>query len=131
MFICHSLQAGGDSGRYQRPDFAAALATQPNEYSYWITEIEGEVPSSLRGTLFRNGPGRLIPLLHGTAVVLVSSCPAMCLSMLCVYWTSADTAAMSPESFAYKISTPCIGTMYLLADAACCQQCLMCVAWQV
>ena len=54
----HTLQAGGDSGKYQSSDFAAALATQPNEYNYWITEIEGEVPLHLRGTLFRNGPGR-------------------------------------------------------------------------
>ena len=52
------LQAGGDPGKFQSSDFAAALATQPNEYRYWIDEIEGEVPLTLRGTLFRNGPGR-------------------------------------------------------------------------
>ena len=55
----HLLQAGGDSGTYQSSDFAAAFTSQPKEYEYWITEIEGQVPESLRGTLFRNGPGRL------------------------------------------------------------------------
>ncbi|DBB11283.1 TPA: hypothetical protein ACH3X3_006718 [Trebouxia sp. C0006] len=50
--------AGGDSGKYQSSDFAAAFTSQPKEYEYWITEIEGQVPESLRGTLFRNGPGR-------------------------------------------------------------------------
>lgn len=51
-------QAAGEAQRYQRSDFASAFTSQLNEYDYWITEIEGEVPSSLRGTLFRNGPGR-------------------------------------------------------------------------
>lgn len=27
------------------------------EYDYWIDEIEGEIPTELSGTLFRNGPG--------------------------------------------------------------------------
>jgi all-trans-8'-apo-beta-carotenal 15,15'-oxygenase len=27
------------------------------EYDYWIDEIEGEIPTELNGTLFRNGPG--------------------------------------------------------------------------
>lgn len=31
------------------------------EYNYWVpqADVEGEIPSSLRGTLFRNGPGLL------------------------------------------------------------------------
>ncbi len=31
------------------------------EYDYWVpqADVEGEVPSTLRGTLFRNGPGLL------------------------------------------------------------------------
>lgn len=52
------LQAGGNSGKFHSSDFAAAFISQPNEYDYWITEIEGEVPKALRGTLFRNGPAR-------------------------------------------------------------------------
>lgn len=33
--------------------------SQRNEYDYWVPEslIEGEIPSDLAGTLFRNGPG--------------------------------------------------------------------------
>jgi all-trans-8'-apo-beta-carotenal 15,15'-oxygenase len=29
------------------------------EHSYWINEVDGQIPSDLRGTLFRNGPGML------------------------------------------------------------------------
>ncbi|MCM1984656.1 carotenoid oxygenase family protein [Lyngbya confervoides] len=29
------------------------------EYSYWIDDIEGQIPGDLRGTVFRNGPGLL------------------------------------------------------------------------
>ena len=28
------------------------------EYDYFIDDIEGEIPEDLRGTFFRNGPGR-------------------------------------------------------------------------
>lgn len=38
-------------------DFAGAFQSQPEEYDYWIDEIEGTLPETLRGTLFRNGPG--------------------------------------------------------------------------
>lgn len=33
----------------------------PKEYNYWVPEvdIEGTIPSDLRGTLLRNGPGLL------------------------------------------------------------------------
>lgn len=41
-------------------DFVSAFKTQYDEFDYWITDIKGEVSSTLRGTLFRNGPGRLI-----------------------------------------------------------------------
>ena len=44
--------------RYQNSDWAAAFTSQFEEYEYYITEIEGEVPATLQGTLFRNGPGR-------------------------------------------------------------------------
>ena len=33
--------------------------SQPNEYDYQVTDIEGEIPQELSGTLFRNGPGLL------------------------------------------------------------------------
>ncbi|MBW4543220.1 MAG: carotenoid oxygenase family protein [Symplocastrum torsivum CPER-KK1] len=44
---------------YERNDWKKGYLSQPNEYDYWIDEVEGEIPSSLQGTLFRNGPGLL------------------------------------------------------------------------
>ncbi len=38
-------------------DWARGYESQPNEYDYWIKEIEGTIPSDLKGTLFRNGAG--------------------------------------------------------------------------
>jgi all-trans-8'-apo-beta-carotenal 15,15'-oxygenase len=44
---------------YERNDWKKGYQSQPNEYNYWIDDIEGEIPKSLYGTLFRNGPGLL------------------------------------------------------------------------
>jgi all-trans-8'-apo-beta-carotenal 15,15'-oxygenase len=44
---------------YKREDWKKGYQSQPNEYDYWIDDIEGEIPQELRGTLFRNGPGLL------------------------------------------------------------------------
>jgi all-trans-8'-apo-beta-carotenal 15,15'-oxygenase len=44
---------------YERNDWKKGYLSQPNEYEYWIDDVEGEIPSSLQGTLFRNGPGLL------------------------------------------------------------------------
>lgn len=38
-------------------DWVSGYRSQSEEYSYWITDIEGTIPSDLEGTLFRNGPG--------------------------------------------------------------------------
>ena len=40
-------------------DWAKGYQSQPNEYDYWIDEVEGVIPEELQGTLFRNGPGLL------------------------------------------------------------------------
>ncbi len=40
-------------------DWARGYQSQPNEYNYWIDEIEGTIPDELKGTLFRNGIGSL------------------------------------------------------------------------
>ena len=40
-------------------DWARGYESQPNEYNYWVDEIEGVIPSELQGTLFRNGAGLL------------------------------------------------------------------------
>jgi all-trans-8'-apo-beta-carotenal 15,15'-oxygenase len=47
-------------------DWRSGYRSQPNEYSYWVTDIEGTIPAELEGTLFRNGPGLLD--IHGHPV---------------------------------------------------------------
>jgi all-trans-8'-apo-beta-carotenal 15,15'-oxygenase len=47
------------SSPFSHQDWELGYATLPDEYSYWIDEIEGTLPPLLNGTLFRNGPGRL------------------------------------------------------------------------
>ena len=53
---------------YSLQDWQRGYESQPQEADYWIDDIEGEIPSGLQGTLFRNGPGLLdihgIPLRH-------------------------------------------------------------------
>lgn len=44
---------------YDRNDWKKGYLSQPNEYDYWIDDIEGEIPPELEGTLYRNGPGLL------------------------------------------------------------------------
>ena len=44
---------------YARNDWKRGYESQPNEYDYWIDDVEGEIPAALHGTLFRNGPGLL------------------------------------------------------------------------
>lgn len=44
---------------YYLEEWEKGYDSQPNEYDYEITDIEGEVPTQLSGTLFRNGPGLL------------------------------------------------------------------------
>lgn len=42
---------------YDPKDWQQGYQSQPNEYEYEIEDIEGEIPTELEGTLFRNGPG--------------------------------------------------------------------------
>ena len=44
---------------YDLEDWRKGYQSLTQEYDYWIDEIEGEIPSELSGTLFRNGPGLL------------------------------------------------------------------------
>ncbi|MCU0527025.1 MAG: carotenoid oxygenase family protein [Elainella sp. Prado103] len=44
---------------YQIQDWQKGYRSLPQEYDYWIDEIEGQIPPDLTGTLFRNGPGLL------------------------------------------------------------------------
>jgi all-trans-8'-apo-beta-carotenal 15,15'-oxygenase len=40
------------------PSCHGGLENLDEEHSYWIDEVEGDVPTDLQGTFFRNGPGR-------------------------------------------------------------------------
>lgn len=45
--------------RFSRSDWQKGYRSLYTEYDYQITEITGEIPSDLKGTLYRNGPGLL------------------------------------------------------------------------
>ena len=47
------------SQSYYLDEWQRGYDSQPNEYDYEITDIEGQIPLELTGTLFRNGPGLL------------------------------------------------------------------------
>lgn len=44
---------------YNSEGWSGGYESQPNEYDYWIEDIEGEIPPELNGTFLRNGPGLL------------------------------------------------------------------------
>jgi len=44
---------------YNLQDWQKGYRSLPQEHSYWIDQIEGQIPADLNGTLFRNGPGLL------------------------------------------------------------------------
>jgi all-trans-8'-apo-beta-carotenal 15,15'-oxygenase len=44
---------------FTKTDWQRGYKSLKTEYSYWVNDIEGELPKSLQGTLFRNGPGLL------------------------------------------------------------------------
>ncbi len=54
------------SKSYNLQDWQKGYQSQPNEYDYWVEDIEGDIPKKLQGTLFRNGPGLLD--IHGTPI---------------------------------------------------------------
>ncbi len=55
-----NLLQGNLTEKSTRPKYwARGYESQPNEYNYWIDEIDGVIPSELQGTLFRNGVGLL------------------------------------------------------------------------
>jgi all-trans-8'-apo-beta-carotenal 15,15'-oxygenase len=44
---------------YSLKEWQTGYRSLREEFDYWIDDIEGTLPSDLRGTLFRNGPGLL------------------------------------------------------------------------
>ena len=47
------------STAYRLSDWQRGYESLETEHRYAITDIDGTIPAALRGTLFRNGPGRL------------------------------------------------------------------------
>lgn len=51
---------------FEMDDWRSGYRSQPEEFAYWLENVEGEIPSDLAGTLFRNGPGLLD--IHGQTI---------------------------------------------------------------
>jgi len=51
---------------FSREDWLSGYRSQPQEFAYWIDQVDGQIPLELEGTLFRNGPGLLD--IHGYPV---------------------------------------------------------------
>ncbi|MBE9126328.1 MULTISPECIES: carotenoid oxygenase family protein [unclassified Coleofasciculus] len=59
MITIEGTSVSSSSVSYDREGWKKGYLSQPNEYAYWIDDVEGEIPVELRGTLYRNGPGLL------------------------------------------------------------------------
>ena len=57
--MTNTVTTPASSQPYNLKEWQRGYDSQPNEYEYEITEVEGEIPAELSGTLFRNGPGLL------------------------------------------------------------------------
>ena len=57
--MTNTIDRLSSSRTYNTEEWKRGYDSQPNEYDYEITEIEGQIPAELSGTLFRNGPGLL------------------------------------------------------------------------
>lgn len=58
-FQLHERASTIPTNSYQRQDWQQGYQSLLQEFNYWIDDVEGEIPSELHGTLFRNGPGLL------------------------------------------------------------------------
>ena len=45
-------------GQNEPPSHHGGLENLDTEHSYWLDDVQGEIPNDLTGTFFRNGPGR-------------------------------------------------------------------------
>ena len=57
--MTNTITQPSNSPTYNIDEWKRGYDSQPNEYDYEITDLEGEIPAELSGTLFRNGPGLL------------------------------------------------------------------------
>lgn len=59
MATSHTLTTSATNpGNNEPPSCHGGLENLDEEHSYWIEQIDGSVPQDLKGTFFRNGPGR-------------------------------------------------------------------------
>ncbi|PSN13488.1 Apocarotenoid-15,15'-oxygenase [filamentous cyanobacterium CCP5] len=54
-----TLEPTSSQAAFSMEEWRSGYRSQPQEYAYWIDDIEGEIPADLEGTLYRNGPGLL------------------------------------------------------------------------
>lgn len=58
-FQLHERASSVPVDPYRREDWQQGYRSLHDEYTYWVDDIEGQIPPELKGTLFRNGPGLL------------------------------------------------------------------------
>jgi all-trans-8'-apo-beta-carotenal 15,15'-oxygenase len=54
----HSIVSNPSSGMYDYNYWKKAFVSQLQEFDYEVTDIEGNIPIDLKGTLFRSFPAR-------------------------------------------------------------------------
>ncbi|MDX2100331.1 MAG: carotenoid oxygenase family protein [Leptolyngbyaceae cyanobacterium bins.59] len=59
MKTSNAPQTKQSPNSFDHQDWQKGYRSQPQEFAYWIDEVEGQIPPDLKGTLFRNGPGLL------------------------------------------------------------------------
>jgi all-trans-8'-apo-beta-carotenal 15,15'-oxygenase len=57
--MTNTINQTAETKSYNNEEWKRGYESQPQEYEYQITDIEGKIPEELSGTLFRNGPGLL------------------------------------------------------------------------
>ncbi len=57
--MTNTISPTASNQSYNNEEWRRGYDSQPHEYEYQITDIEGKIPEELSGTLFRNGPGLL------------------------------------------------------------------------
>ncbi|MGL5079124.1 MAG: carotenoid oxygenase family protein, partial [Waterburya sp.] len=57
--MTNTISPTASNQSYNNEEWRRGYDSQPHEYEYQITDIEGQIPTELSGTLFRNGPGLL------------------------------------------------------------------------
>jgi len=70
------------SGENEIPSCHGGLENLDSEYDYDLLEMEGSIPADIKGTFFRNGPGRQkigscyarLPLMRAGHIFVIATC---------------------------------------------------------